>query len=227
MSYVPRRPGLAIAAGVLLIIYGSLGLANSFCGAGVMLMQDMFEQPGEEALFPAPVDPRVAKEAPSAVAVESAALGLAFFISIAAIVAGIGILQLKSSARLLALILAALDILITLGHATYKIALTIPIEMRLLNEEAKNQPEELPFDIFGFIEGATWGSLAFGVVFTLVFWIVVLAMLHHKTVRAAFADVIEPEQSPRSKRRSQERYDDEFDVPPPKRSDETGIKDHP
>ena len=231
MSYTPHRPGLAIAAGVLLIIFGGLGVFGAFCGGGGMLLQQAFQPPGgagEEQGFVGPVDPQVAKEVPSAPAVETTAFVLNLLLSVAMIAAGVGILRMQPHARVLAMVVAVADILVTLAHTTYSVMLILPVENRLLDEEAKNMPAEVPLDVFEMIKGAMWGGAALNVVFTLAVWITVLFMLNSKSVRAAFADELEPAGSPwRDDSRSRhDDYDDE--LPPPRPSSgETGITDRP
>lgn len=231
MSYSPRRPGPAIAAAVLLIIVGAWGLLGAFCGSGGMLLQQAFQPPagpGEERNLLVPVEPQVAKEVPSAPAVETTAFVVNLLLSVAMIVAGVGILRMQPHARLLAMVVAVADILVTLAHTAYSVVLILPVENRLLDEEAKNMPAEVPFDFFGMIKGAMWGGAIFNVVFTLAIWITVLLMLNSKSVRAAFADELEPREPPR-RDDSRSRYDDYDDDLPPLRpsSGETGITDRP
>ncbi len=231
MSYPMPRPGLAIAAGILLITYGSLGLLGVFCGSGAMLMQQGFQQPlapGEEAnLLNGFVEPEVAKEVPSAPAVETAFLGVSLLLSLAMIVAGIGVLQMKPMGRWLAMAVAVVDIVVTLAHTAYSVILILPVQHRLLQEEAPNMPPG-PFNMIDAIESATWGMTVFGVLFTLAIWVTVLCMLNSKSVRAAFADEFEPTEPP-SRERARPRYDDDDDdLPPPSRSaGDTGITDRP
>jgi hypothetical protein len=233
MSYAPQRPGLAIAAGVLLIVYGGLGVLGSFCGAGTIVLQQAFQPPagpGEEQNFFAPVDPALAKEVPSAPAVETIALLFGLALSVAMIAVGIGILQMRPLARVLAMVIAAADILLTLAHTAYSVILLFPVQDRLLDEEAKNLPAEMPFNPFGMAKGAMWGGAALGVVFTLAIWITVLFMLNSKSVRAAFADDGESPDPPR-RGDSPPRYDgyDEDDElpPPPSSRGDSGITDRP
>ncbi len=232
MSYAPHRPGLAIAAAVLLIIFGSLGMLGAFCGGGGMLLQQAFQPPGgagEEQGFVGPVDPQVAKEVPSAPAVETSAFVLNLLLSVAMIVAGVGILRIQPRARVLAMVVAVADILVTVAHTAYSVMLILPVENRLLDEEAKNMPAEVPFDLFGIIKSAMWGGAALNVIFTLAIWITVLFMLNSKSVRAAFADELEPAEPP-WREDSRSRYDDyDDDLPPPSRkaTGDKGITDRP
>jgi hypothetical protein len=231
MSYSPRRPGPAIAAAVLLIVVGGWGVVGAFCGGGGMLLQQAFQPPagpGEDWNFLVLVDPEAAKEVPSAPAVETTAFGLNLLLSLAMIAAGVGILRMQSHARVLGMVIAVADILATLAHTAYSVILVYPVQNRLLDEEAKNMPPEVPFDPFGVLKGAMWGGAVFNVVFTLAIWITVLFMLNSKSVRAAFADELEPPEPPR-RDDSRSRYDDYDHELPPLRpsSGETGITDRP
>lgn len=90
-------------------------------------------------------------------------------------------------------------------------------------------PAEVPFDLFGIIKSAMWGGAALNVIFTLAIWITVLFMLNSKSVRAAFADELEPAEPP-WREDSRSRYDDyDDDLPPPSRkaTGDKGITDRP
>jgi hypothetical protein len=230
MSYTPHRPGLATAAAVLVLIYGGMGVFGTFCGGGAMLLQQAFEPPapGEEQDFFAPVDREVAKEVPSAPAVETVCMVLNLLLSVAMIAAGIGALQMRPGARVLAMVLAAVDIVLTLAHTAYSVILLYPVQNRLLDEEAKNLPPEIPFDFFGMIKGAMWGGAALNILLTLAVWITVVLMLNSKKVRAAFADEFEPPEPPRQEdSRSRYDYDDDLPPPSPKSPGDAGITDRP
>src|SRR5262249_27076032 len=136
---------------------------------------------------------------------------------------------IQPSARVLAMVLAVADILVTLAHTAYSVMLILPVENRLLDEEAKNMPAEVPFDLFGMIKGAMWGGAALNVVLTLAVWITVLFMLNSQSVRAAFADELEPAEPPRREdsRSRYDDYDDDLPRPSPRSSGETGITDRP
>ncbi|MSQ94997.1 MAG: hypothetical protein EXR98_10645 [Gemmataceae bacterium] len=224
------RPGMLIAAGVLLLIVGGWTLLNVFCAGGAMVFQNALDPVvggGGDALAFG-VDPDVAKEVPSAVFVEGGVLFIRVFLGIAMLLAGIGVLQMKPVARVLGIVVGAADVLVTMIHSLHNALLVFPVQGRILAEEAGDFPPG-PFDFIEAIQGAMWGSLVFQVVFTLLWWGVVIFFLCHPSVRAACDSGGQPEEPRRSypRRDDYDDPDDDYGAVPRKPPSDTGVTDRP
>ena len=227
MRRATARPGLLIAAGVMLLIVGGWTVFGVLCAGGMMVFANALNQQiggGDELVLG--VDPDVAKEVPSAPYVEAGVLVISLLLGVGMLFAGAGVLQVKPMARVLGVVVGAGDLVLTLLHSLYNAVLVFPVQDRLLGEEAQNFGGG-PFNIFEAIKTGMWGSLLLQVVFNALWWAVVLFFLMHPSVSAAFDTADEPDE-PRRRERSYPRRedfdDDDHGIPPPP---DTGITDSP
>ncbi len=222
MANIAKRPGVVLAAAILLFIFGGLSVLGSCCAGAGLLMQGVIPEPpavqGKKPPNAMDLNRKVAEEVPGFIIVESGTHGLNLLLGLVKIFAGIGLLKMSSPARLLAIGAAIVSILVTLGHAAYTAVLVIPVYDKVFAEQLKNAPP-MPFDFAQLMQGSMWVGVLFGIVLALAIWLTVIFLLSGQKVRAAFAEAGLPpveEEPPRSRL---EGYDDD-DRPP-----ETGITD--
>jgi hypothetical protein len=181
----PKTPGLVIAAAVLLFIYGGLMLTCSSCGVAQMVMVAAAPAPQQEDLLAQ--ERELTKRIPSYAPMEACAHVFNIVLGVIMIVAGFGALYLQPFARFAGSGAMAADLLMTCSHGTYTAVVVFPVNDQILEEQMQNAP----IDLVGMFQAVTWGSLAFGFVFTLVFCVLILWFLNAKKSRDAFAGKFE------------------------------------
>jgi hypothetical protein len=228
MRRTSGRPGMLVAAGIMLLVIGGCALFNVFCSIGGTVFQNaldpMLGGGGDMVLG---VDPDVAKEVPSAVFVEGGVLLLNALLGAAMLFAGLGVLQRKPSARNLAFAVGAADVFVTLTHSLHNAILVFPVQDRLIAEEVGNFGDG-PFNLMEAIQAGMWSGMILQVVFTVIWWGMLFFFLCHPSVRAAFDAEGEPDE-PRGRDRSYPRRedfdDDDYGAPPRRPPPDTGITD--
>ncbi len=186
MHRTSGRPGLLVAAGALLLIVGGWTVLGVLCAGGAIVFQNAVNPlvgGGDEFNFG--VDPEVAHEVPSAPFVEAGGAFLNLLLGVLMLVAGMGVLQVRPTARLLAIAVGVADLALTLLHSLYNALLVFPVQERIFKEEAQNFGGG-PFNIFEALHAGMWGGLIFQVIFSVLWWGVVIYFLLHPSVHAAF-----------------------------------------
>jgi hypothetical protein len=227
MARTLNRPGVVVAAAVILMIVSILTLLGGICGGGIMAFTAAAPEPkGEQAKQPfgdAGAQQRfIAKEAPAYYAVIFSLTGLGVLLSAGQLLAAIGLLSMNPTARTAAIWLTAAKLFVNfLGHV-YNAVYVMPAQRDFFDQNPL--PQGAPFDIGAFTQ--TLGSVMLVVVFLfqLAIGITIVGLLMTKSANDGFAAATAPpveEEKPRSK---YEGYDDEGYNPPPP---ETGIQDRP
>ena len=241
MPATPKRPGTILGAAILLLIFGVYSLLGGICG-GIFVLNPEAVTEALSNLLPKAPGPQgkeqdvfapqrqVAKEAPAYTPVMVASSGVTSLLGLLAVIAGIGALRMKPSARSLGIFVALTEILATLIQSGYNIAFVIPITARVTAEQNQERPPGMP-DMSGFTNGALYGGAIFGILFTIVIWGIVLMLLRSKSATDAFAGKF-PEDPPTSGETEPSRYegyedDDRARPAPPKLPGDTGITDRP
>lgn len=224
----PKRPGIVLAAAILLFVFGGFGLFG-LCAVFTPFLQDMIPQPPQIQGQPRFEDPmkKIAQEVPSFNIVHGAVGFTMFALSILQIWAGFGLLKLRPAARIMAIATSFAIIVLMIGQTIYDAIFFIPVYTRLLDVQVQNLGP-MPFDIVGFTKGFMWVSLSIGLVFGIGIRLTIILMVNTKSARNAFAGISdapadEPEPEPR---RRYDGYDDDDEAYPrssPQSPGDTGI----
>jgi hypothetical protein len=208
---------MVILAAVMLMIVGGFSLIGSICGAGGIAMVAVTpEVPRAKGQPPDPLATQrfIAKEVPGYYPFVVATMTFDLLIGIGQIAAGIALLRMSSLARMAAIVLTLMKLLLSCVGHVYNGVLVMPVQAKFL--------EENPQVPASFTQSLTVALLAVTIIFQLAFSALILVPLLLKSTRDAFAAASRPpaeeEERPRSR---YEGYDDE-DVPP-----ETGITERP
>jgi hypothetical protein len=226
MAHTTNRPGVVVAAAILLFIAGGFSVLGVFCaGIGLAAQSAMPENPalkGKPALDARALQKRMNDEIPGKQFVDYGNLGFNFLFGIVKIIVGVGLLKMMSWARMTAFVVAVISILFMLGHAAYQAIVEFPVNDRIFADQAKELPPNMPFNFPMFMQSIAIVVLVLAVVIVLAYWLTVIFLLSGERVRMAFANAgTDPPPTDEEKPRSRyEGYDDEGDRPP-----ETGIKE--
>jgi len=226
MSDKPKRPGVVLAAAIILFVFGGLSVLGIFGAVTPYVMPEM-PQPKQVGNQPQFIDPtpKLVAEEPTLMAVMSIASVLGALVGGAKIWAGVGIMQLRPGARTAGIYLSLLTIVMSIAQSVYSALYFVPAYLRIFARE--NAPEIVHFQ--GIIEGALWGMTAFGIVGSSVLWIIVILLLNSRRARDAFAGISEtPADEPEPERKPRSRYagyDDDDDAYPRSSQTDTGITD--
>jgi NAD-dependent deacetylase len=141
MNHAPKRPGLVIFAAVIMILAGSWSVFGGICGGGAIglvdVMPTMPHAKGQQD--PAALQRFVTKEVPGYYPVIFGMLGLTVLVGIAMIAAGIGVLRMSSTARVVAMLLVLISLLISFGRGVYNAVFVLPAQARFV--QANPGPE--------------------------------------------------------------------------------------
>jgi hypothetical protein len=222
MNHAPKRPGLIIFAAVIMILAGSWNVLGGICGGGAIALLDAMpklpQAKGQQD--PTALQRFITKEVPGYYPVIFGMLALTVLLGIAMIAAGIGLLRMSSTARVVALLLVLISLLISFGGGVYNAVFVLPAQARFV--EANPGPE------FAMTMPLGIGSLIFGVVLQLAIAIAISIPLNTRASKAAFVAASQPPREEEDRPRSRyEGYDDEDDRPPSSSSPDTGFTDRP
>jgi hypothetical protein len=222
MNHAPKRPGLIIFAAVIMILAGSWNVLGGICGGGAIALLDampkMPHAKGQQD--PTALQRFVTKEVPGYYPVIFGMLALTVLLGIAMIAAGIGLLRMSSTARVVAMLLVLISLLISFGGGVYNAVFVLPAQARFV--QANPGPE------FAMTMPIGIGSLIFGIVLQLAIAIAILVPLNTRSSKAAFVAASQPPQEEEDRPRSRyEGYDDEDDRPSSSSSPDTGFTDRP
>lgn len=206
MSFARPTPVTVIA--ILHLVFGGLGL---LCSLFALLMQSVFDPTKLMAMGGAPpgaakgIDPQelmkqVQERMPSYIQTAGIAFGAVdVILSIMLIIAGIGLLQMRSWGRILSILYAVVSILIKIAFAVYTFILVMPVSREVnqvmfqqLRAQAKNPQEQAMMQ--AMMGMADMMSMLQAVVplITMVYPIVVLVIMFLKSTRQAFAGEVLP-----------------------------------
>ena len=241
MPATPKRPGTILGAAILLLIFGVYALLGGLCAGFIALNPSALENlanllprppagPNGKQQDPLEAQKRVAKEAPAYVPVMACTQAVGTLLGLLALIAGLGALKMKPSARRLGIFVALAVIVSTLIQTGYNFAYVVPITIQVAEEQAEDRPPGMP-DMSGATKVMTYGFTAFAIVFQLVIWGIILMLLRSKSATDAFAGKF-PEDPPTSAQEQPSRYEGYDDdaarpAPPPKLPGDTGITDRP
>ena len=222
MNHAPKRPGLIIFAAVIMILAGSWNVLGGICGGGAIALLDampkMPHAKGQQD--PTALQRFVTKEVPGYYPVIFGMLALNVLLGIVMIAAGIGLLRMSSTARVVAMLLVLISLLISFGGGVYNAVFVLPAQARFV--QANPGPE------FAMTMPIGIGSLIFGIVLQLAIAIAILVPLNTRSSKAAFVAASQPPQEEEDRPRSRyEGYDDEDDRPSSSSSPDTGFTDRP
>jgi len=217
MAYQQKTPGVVITAGILLIVYGSLMLVCGICGGASAVGGN------------AEAEAQFFKDVPGHTVMKYASLGSNILIGFVAVLAGIGVFQLMSVARIAAYFICTFSILFALVRNLYEGIFVLEPTQKMVAQQMKNQPQPPPFDMNQFVTGFFWVFVVIVILFHLVFTIPPMLLLTTRSARDAFAGIGPPDgrDDPDPGPRRYEGYDDDDDHPsksPPKFPGDTGIK---
>jgi hypothetical protein len=223
----PKRPGVVLAAAIMLFVFGGIAVLG-LCGTAFPYLMAGQAQPKKVGNQPNFIDPTpiLLTEEPVVTGVLTGFTIFGAILGIAKIWAGVGILQLKPTARKVGIALAILTILVTIAQSVYTALCFFPAYLRIFARE--NAPEIANFQ--GLIEGVLWGSTVISIIGSIAVWLTLILLLNSRRARNAFAGISdEPETPEREPRPRYDGYDDEDDYPrsSPSSSEETGITDRP
>jgi hypothetical protein len=231
MSETPKRPGVVLAAAIILFIFGGLSLLGIFGAIIPYVTPARAAAPQRIGNQPQFVDPtpKLVQEEPALMGVMTAFALFSAVLGAVKIWAGIGILQLRPSARIMGIIVSALTFLLTIVQSAHSALFFVPAYLRVFRQE--NPPEIGNF--MGLVEAIFWIATGLGIVVSIALWLTVILLLNSKRSRDAFAGISD-EPAEERKRESRSRcddYEEEYDAyprsTPRSASDDTGITDRP
>ena len=161
MSNGKERPTMVLVLGIINIVFGVLGI----CGGLLSLTGSLSPGESDPIVFPEEVKTWM-----------SLLQGVSLALSVALIVGGIGLIQVKNWGRLLTIIYALVDIPVSLAST---IITTRAIKPLMEQQGAGDIPPEALNIIFGTTIGV-------GVCCGLIYPIVLLVVLNLRSVKAAF-----------------------------------------
>jgi hypothetical protein len=205
MSETPKRPGVVLAAAIILFIFGGLSLLGIFGAIIPYVTPARGAAPQRIGNQPAFVDPtpKLVQEEPALMGVITAFSVFGALLGAVKIWAGIGILQLRPSARVLGIIVSAITILLSIVQSTHSALFFVPAYLRLFRQE--NPPEIGNFT--GLVEAIFWIATGLGIVVSIALWLTVILLLNCQRSRNAFAGITDEPLEER-KRESHSRYED-------------------
>jgi hypothetical protein len=183
---VSTRPTVVLVMAILTIVFGSFWALASLCSGTMMLLLNTINLPQLAPMRELPE--RLRREVPGYIAVEVSSYVLGLVLSVLLIMAGIGLLRMKGSARWAAVICGALLIISNIAHTAYQWIYINPVTARWTEEKMPKLPPGAP-NVTALFEGSvfkaitTAGALGFSTGFPIVLVIVMLL----PNVGAAFA----------------------------------------
>jgi hypothetical protein len=231
MARTRGRPGVVIAAAVLLFIFGGISVLAGCCGVVSEAMQETIQgmipqPPAVQGKKPVNVHRLIAEEVPSKVYVLITFNSFNLILGVVKIIVGIGLLKMSSPARMLAFIVAGLTIFATIVESLYNAIVLMPAMQKAFAEQMKNAPP-MPFDFGQLMQGSSWVGTALAILVSMGIWLTVIFLLSGEKVRTAFAEASLPPEIEERSRSRYEGYDDDDQLPPPKSPPDTGITDRP
>jgi hypothetical protein len=224
----PKRPGVVLAAAVMLFIFGGISVLE-ICLAALPYLtpgpaQAKQAGPGNIPELVEPT-PKLLAEEPVLMGVLAGFAVVGALLGVAKIWAGLGILRLRPAARTAGMALAFLSILLGIAQSAYSALYYIPAYLRIFVQE--NVPPIT--DFLWLFEAGLWGVTIVSAIGTIAIWLTVILLLNSRRAHNAFAGIsneldLAPEPEPRPR---YEGYEDEEDYPrsaPPSTGD-TGITD--
>jgi hypothetical protein len=199
-----RRPGSVTAAAVLAMIYGSLFLFCGLCGLGFLITQGSMNQglfgggDPQQAQMQKQMQEAIERDVPAYRVVQIAIPILGLALSLAMLIAGIGLLGMHSWARMLAVLAALIAVASTAFQAIYQVVFVLPATSDALGAAlpAAMAKGPGPGPAPGAAAMATMMQMVFtmtGIV-TVVLYVLIIAylllivvLLQRRHVRAAFA----------------------------------------
>jgi hypothetical protein len=232
MANMGKRPGVVVAAAILLFILGGLSILGACCGIGSVLMRDTLENmipkppeiQGKKPMDGMALNRQVEKELPSKVFVESGFHVFNLLLGLVKVGLGIGLLRLLSAARTFTFAIAVCSILTSMGQQLYEAIVVAPVMQRAFAEQAKDMPQEMQ-GLGTIMQAGAWGGAVLGIVISLAIWITVMVLLSGAKVRSAFAGADSESSSEDDEEKPRSRYEgyDDGEGPPPRSPGETGI----
>jgi hypothetical protein len=207
-----ERPGMVTAAGVLLIVYGSLMLLCSTCGA----INVAFQGPEADVL---------AKDVPGMKIANIAHAVSNLIVGVGMITLGILVMQLNRAARIGAYVICLYEILSLVLHSVYNVIFVFPATERFVADQLRNNVQP-PINLGAILKGSMWFNVVFTASFTLAFCVPIMVFLSTGPARAAFANPkSRPEPLPYEADDEEDDDDDHRPPPPPPLPGDTGFTD--
>jgi hypothetical protein len=230
MANISKRPGVILAAAIMMFIFGSFSIIGGCCGVVNEALQGTIqgmvpEPPAVQGKKPVNLNRRLQEEVPSRVYVQSAFHVLNFAMGLVKILVGIKLLMMASWARVAAFIVAGFTIFETMAENLYNAIVVMPALGRVFAEQMGNAPP-FPFDFAALMQGSSWFGTVLHVVVSMGIWLTVIFLLSGRSVSTAFAEAGKESPQPEQRRTPRyEEYEDEGDRPPS--APDTGITDRP
>ncbi len=227
MVNIQKRPGTVTAVAVILFIVGGFSLLAGMCSGGwiaIVAMKPPLDGGGPDAAKVDPNDPAavqrfMAAEVPGYFPAVFAFQGIDILLGVGQVVAGIGLLRMSGTARVMAILLMLVKLLFSFAGHSFTLTLVVPAQTKLMRMNPP--PPGVPFDMGRMTEAITWAGVLIAVVIQLALVITVISLLSTKRVRDAFAGRTPPvvDEEDRFHRRAQGHED------APRSPPETGIRE--
>ncbi len=206
----PRKPASVIAAGVMAIIYGSLGLLCGFCGLISLAAQELMGQNFNFNMAAAGGDPGLAafltqfekemkdiiqRDIPLNTVIQVAETVLSLLFAVLILAGGIGLLKMKRWSRKLTLRSCLAEIALSSIQIVYLLTVTLPVTRRAIDEAMPkallalpqgavlppNFQESQEFVVtFGLVFAAVVGAIC------IIYFFIIVCLLSRRNVRMAF-----------------------------------------
>jgi hypothetical protein len=222
----PRRPGAATAAGVLAIIYGSLGLLCGVCGLASLLIQGaggnnmFFGGDPAQADLQKKLQDALARDLPAYEAVQIGGNLLGLIEAVALLVGGIGVLNMRRWARTLVMTFSFIAIASGIFQVYYQTVFVFPSMNNVFQNELPGLlpagPAPQAAQVMSVMRTMVTAIAVVTIVILVVVMIylfIIIMLLARPHVRAAFAsqDQMDYLESEREGERARRDYDEDDD----------------
>ena len=184
---VQDRPTIILVIAILSIVFGSLSLFFSLCGALVplILYNLPIPQPGGGTSYPVrELYDLLQREVPAYVGVEVGNFALGLALAGLLIISGIGLLRMRSWARWTSVIYGIATIVRSIAYFVFTVTIINPIAERWSEDFLRRQPKGTPNFSGNSVFNAIVGSGQ--VLVSVAFSVVLLVIMFVPSVRAAF-----------------------------------------
>jgi hypothetical protein len=190
-----KKPTAVVVIAILQVVFGLIGLCGTvvqLSGAQKALLNaTQVNQPqGQANVSPEAIQSHLEKKIPNYHAIETGDAVVDLVLCVLMLVSAVGLLQMRSWGRLLALGYAVLSILAHLASVVLTFALVVPAMADLSKEIAASGGQEAQVMAQAMRFGIIFAALAAAL--TAIYPIIVLIVLCLPSVRAAFAGVAMP-----------------------------------
>lgn len=192
-----QRPTAVLVIAILQLVFGSIGLICSLCNVAGQAAQGQLMQGNnaaqiEQRELEAKIERGMEERFAHAKLIQYGQIGLDVVLSVLMIVSGLGLLQLQSWGRQLAICYGVLSLLAKAIVVPFTMLVVMPVTQEVLEE----MPVQPGGPDMGSIMGVVAGATAFFQLAQAIYPVTVLIFMFTKPVRDAFSQAESPGMEP-------------------------------